>query len=130
MEYAFLIDDDPVYAKLVSMLVKHRGFCSRLEVLENGKKGLERFVGLLENNEPLPEVILLDINMPIMNGFEFLSQFTLLKPQQKKNTSIYMVTSSIEESDKKKALAYEEVEGFVIKPMKDDDFKRIFGANK
>ena len=129
MDFAFLIDDDPVYAKLVSMLVKHKGFCSKLEVLENGKKGLERFVELLENNEPLPEIILLDINMPIMNGFEFLSQFALLTPQQKNKTTIYMVTCSIEESDKKKAMAYEEVEGFIIKPMNDDDLKKVFRSS-
>jgi CheY-like chemotaxis protein len=70
-----------------------------------------------QNAAQLPEIILLDLNMPVMDGWEFLEEFTLLKPRLEKKITIYVVSSSIAPSDIQRAEAINEVTDYIVKPI-------------
>ena len=109
-----IIDDDQIYQIIVKKIIFKAGIFETVHCYENGYKALKDF----GNPEiPLPHLILLDINMPGMDGWEFLSRLKNHRPQLQLETSIYIVTSSIAFSDRDKALALPEVTGFISKPL-------------
>ncbi len=70
-------------------------------------------------------LIVLDINMPSMNGFEFLEVFTRLPAQLRGDTAIVMLSSSSDPKDKADAFAYSVVQGYFIKPLSREDAARL-----
>lgn len=84
-----------------------------LHEAENGFEGLEYIVNM--NNEENDLLIFLDINMPKMNGFEFLDEIHNLPPSC--NYSVVMVTSSLSKEDKIKSFSYPPVKNFITKPL-------------
>ncbi|GAB4395838.1 MAG: response regulator [Microscillaceae bacterium] len=113
-----LIDDDPINNIVNQKLLKK--FNPHLEITEflNAKEAL-RF---LEDSSTVPEVILLDINMPEMNGWEFLGAYQALRL----NCRLYLLTSSIAQEDMKRAKSFPEVVDFLVKPLDQHKIKRIF----
>ncbi|MFT6828560.1 MAG: CheY-like chemotaxis protein, partial [Roseivirga sp.] len=73
--------------------------------------------------ENLPEIILLDLNMPVMDGWQFLDQFVQIPT--KKKTTIYIVTSSIDPEDLNRAKSYEAVTNYLVKPINIDTLTEI-----
>ena len=67
--------------------------------------------------DKLPDVILLDINFPGLDGWDFLEEFEEIKKNIEKEISIYMISSSIMDSDMEKSKALELVKGFITKPI-------------
>lgn len=116
----FLVDDDPIYIFSMKAMLRQVGFEGELETFENGLSALES----IRANDKGPDIILLDINMPIMDGWEFLEAV-----QQNglglHNTNIYIVTSSISPDDEVKAKSIEQVDGFLIKPVEKKKLKKI-----
>ena len=82
-----IIDDDPIYTFAVQKLLKMNNFSSHQIVFKNGKEALEGLTTLQNKNDQLPDVILLDINMPIMDGWEFLDAYKT-KCFNKNNTMV------------------------------------------
>jgi CheY-like chemotaxis protein len=104
----FLVDDDPIQNMINSQLV--RLYDDKIEYMIYNN-GVEVIQGLEEGL--LPDIILLDINMPIMSGFELLNLY-----QHYPNAAIvFMLSSSDNEEDRKQAKNYCCVEGYVIKPV-------------
>jgi CheY-like chemotaxis protein len=104
----FLVDDDPIQNMINSQLV--RLYDDKIEYLIYNT-GVEVIQGLEEGL--LPDIILLDINMPIMSGFEFLN----LYQHYPDAAIVFMLSSSDNEEDRKQANNYRCVEGYVIKPV-------------
>ena len=71
------------------------------------------------------DLILLDINMPQMDGWEFIAQLSSCRPNLKNETKIYIVTSSIATADKLKAASFDEISGFLSKPVSVQKLKEI-----
>lgn len=71
-----------------------------------------------DNSELLPDVIFLDINMPIMNGWQFLDEFKKMQNSIDKNITIYLVSSSFDDRDISRSKDYAEVTDYIIKPVK------------
>lgn len=92
---------------------------------KNGKDAIDEFKKRLDENESLPSIILLDINMPIMDGWEFMDEIVMLKSQIKERIQIYIVSSSIAIEDKTKASQYPEIISYLVKPLNNDDLKSI-----
>ena len=109
-----IIDDDQIYQIIVKKIILKAGIFETVHCYENGYKALEEFK---DPEIPLPHLILLDINMPGMDGWEFLSRLKDHRPHLHLETSIYIVTSSIAFSDRDKAIALPEVSGFISKPL-------------
>lgn len=123
-----IIDDDDVYINLVKKIIDIKNLSENLIVFKNGKEALDYFTAIIENIEPesFPEIILLDLNMPIMDGWDFLKQFTKIKSPLKKLTTLYIVSSSINPEDLKKSKTFSDVTNYLIKPIHLDNFEAIF----
>lgn len=115
-----LIDDDPSI-NFLNRLVIERAEVSA-EVVERSEAKIA--IDQIAAKELQPDIILLDINMPIMNGWEFADQYEKL-PEELKKSKIIVLTSSINPSDKEMASSKPVVTGFYSKPLTIDSVKEI-----
>ena len=113
-----LIDDDDIYQFLLKKELRHTNLVERINLFSDGRKAMEFFNENKGNTEALPDVIFLDINMPIMNGWRFLKGFKQLKNDINKKITIYMMSSSFDDKDVKRSQEYAEVTDYIIKPVK------------
>ena len=97
------IDDDEITNKLNMFLFKKMGIAQELLVAQNGKAALELIEERSKNNQDYPDLIFLDINMPVMNGFEFLQEMEKNKVKDKAALIIMMLTTSVNQKDLEKA---------------------------
>lgn len=125
-ELAFIIDDDNLYTNVLTKMVKVKKACHNIMVFENGAEALEYLDFALQDSSKVPDVILLDINMPIMDGFDFLDQYINLEHKLPKPVIIYMVTSSVSRKDKERAEQYSQVSQFIVKPITMDQIEKLF----
>ncbi|MCK0157274.1 response regulator [Cellulophaga sp. F20128] len=116
IETVCIIDDDPIFVYGTKILLNYNSsFGSSVIVHENGKEALDDLSATVKCGEKLPDIIFLDLNMPIMNGWEFLDEFTKL-PMEKR-PRVYIVSFSIDKQDVQKAYTYEIVKDFIEKPL-------------
>ena len=111
-----LVEDDQVDQLNVKRAFKKNNITNPLFIAENGIEALEllRGEGAGEKIVPVPQIILLDINMPKMDGLEFLKE--LRKDENLKSISVFILTTSDEDSDKFKAYDLN-VAGYIVKPV-------------
>lgn len=121
----WVVDDDPIYQIIVNKLISKSELFLNVSSFKNGKDAIDEFKKRLDKNESLPSIILLDINMPIMDGWEFMDEIVMLKSQIKERIQIYIVSSSIAIEDKTKASQYPEIISYLVKPLNNDDLKSI-----
>lgn len=112
----FLVDDDPIQNMLTSKLISSVDEGLSYQVYQNGEEAMQA----IQSNQ-MPDIILLDINMPIMDGWEFLEAYSSQKHQAK----VFMLTSSSMNEDRSKADQFDCVKGYYTKPIKLDDIKEI-----
>tara|TARA_R110002096_G_scaffold32490_4_gene94421 strand:- start:60 stop:455 length:396 start_codon:yes stop_codon:yes gene_type:complete len=118
-----IIDDDPIFVFGSKILLRNNSFASDYLVCRNGKEALDVITPLIESEESLPEVIFLDLNMPIMDGWEFLDEFGKLSEEN--NIRIYILSSSVDSRDIERAKNYGMVNGFIAKPLTDAKIKEL-----
>lgn len=112
-----LIDDDEIFVFLTKKAIEKTKLIDQIKVFDNG---LDAIIFLKENKdniEILPEVIFLDLNMPVMDGWQFLEEYILLHPTIGKKITVYICSSSISPDDIKRAKAINEVADYIIKPI-------------
>lgn len=112
-----VIDDNDVYQFVMKNSINKLNPNIKILAYLNGEEGIESLKEMIENKQPLPDVILLDINMPIMDGWEFMNEFIKIKPKLPRVMPIYLTTSSLDASDIDKAKSYEDITGFLSKPI-------------
>src|SRR6056297_765673 len=118
-----IIDDDNIFTLVAKKIVNLVGFCENTVLLKNGREALDYFNELESKESTFPEVIFLDLNMPLMGGFEFLRELEKLKGSE--NTKVFIFTSSIDPDDQQRANEYKVVDQFVEKPLTVDKLKLI-----
>ncbi|TLP76791.1 response regulator [Maribacter sp. ACAM166] len=121
-----LVDDDTLYLYLMEHTIKQLTETLKVDTFTDGEQAVEFITKCTEENVELPDVIFLDINMPFLDGWGFLAEFKKLKTKIENNVNIYMVTSSMRDSDRKRAAEFEELSGYVIKPVNKVQLKEIF----
>ena len=116
----FLIDDDEASSFLCGRVIKEMKISDKTRSFYNGKDALDfminRCSGVRQNPEICPELILLDINMPEMDGFQFLNELKSKSLLPKEKLKIFILTSSNNPSDIEKAKQFH-VDGYITKPI-------------
>ncbi len=110
-----IIDDDPVFIFAAKRILNISEFCKNFTVFNNGQEAIQALKPIIQSGKEVPDVILLDLNMPIMDGWQFLDEFIKIKSPKK--LLLYIVSSSIDPADLKKAKSYELVSDYIIKPI-------------
>jgi CheY-like chemotaxis protein len=112
-----LVDDDEVFVFLAKKAIKQTNLVEVVKVFENGKEILDYLFENQEEPEKLPEVMLLDLSMPVMDGWQFLNEFHKLSPKLPKKIIIFICSSSISPEEIEMANKINEVSDFIIKPI-------------
>lgn len=112
-----LIDDDPDDNFLHRMVIEESGLIETVRVAETGQAALDYLMHSHDDYYIRPDLIFLDINMPGMNGFEFLEEYEKLPAEQKTGLVVLMLTTSLNPSDQKKASNFATVGGYHAKPL-------------
>lgn len=113
----FLVDDDEIFTFLTKRTIEETQLVDKIRIFSNGQDAIDFLEEAAGDKELLPEVIFLDINMPILDGWGFLKEFLLLKSSIGKKITIYVVSTSISPFDLERAKNVSEVSDFIIKPI-------------
>ena len=112
-----VIDDSPIDRLLVEKMVRKAEFAEEVISFESAKTALNYFTDNADVENSIPDILFLDINMPEMNGFDFLDACKSLPEPVKSKCRIIMLSSSLHNEDKSRALGHPYVEGFLNKPL-------------
>lgn len=123
---AYIVDDDPIFVYSLKKLISLRNLCDEVLSYPNGADALEALKNANDTGFLIPDIILLDINMPIMDGWEFLNEYAKLLPTFKKPITLYLLSSSVDDADIKRANAIEAVRRYITKPVTQARLVEIF----
>jgi len=112
-----LIDDDAIYQFVSCKTLEATGYTNKIKVCSNGEEAFRFLEENMYNSIELPDVVLLDVNMPVMNGWQFLDAYQSLKPNLTKEIQIFLVTSSMNDQDKEYSKRYNCVQDYIVKPL-------------
>ncbi len=115
-----LIDDDEPTNFLNQMTLEQANCTEHIQVVQSGQQALDFLV-----NNPHPDLIFLDINMPAMDGWEFLEKYRQLPAGQKASIVMIMLTTSLNPDDASRAQTIPEIDGFENKPLRADRLKEV-----
>lgn len=119
------IDDDEVYQYTITRSVNTHHLAKKILVFSDGEEAMGFLIDNVANNENLPDVIFLDINMPIMDGWQFLEEYVKLKPSLSKKITIYVITSSVDPVDHAQAQKISDISDYIVKPIRPEMLKEI-----
>ena len=119
-----LVDDDPICVFIQQRVVELSGHCATINSAPNGKEALEFLQRAATGSCPTPDLILLDLHMPVMTGMAFLEAFRFLDFPGKERIAIVLLTSSVWESDKEYALSLGAAH-YIQKPFTTQSFETL-----
>ena len=125
MKSILLIDDEDINLFILQNLLRLSGINADIVFFNTAMKGINYLQDLIDKGEKFPDLILLDIEMPVMNGWDFLDMYKQFDKTHIYDCKVIIFTTSIVEQDMVKAKSYEEVEDFVNKPMTIEMLKTI-----
>lgn len=122
-----LIDDDEATNFLNQLVIEQCGYVEKVIIKQSGREALEYLSSVSSENKDVtrPDVIFLDINMPAMDGWEFLEEYKKLNEEQKGKMMIVMLTTSLFKEDKERAASVPEVSGFENKPLTKEKLESV-----
>ena len=120
-----IVDDDDVYQYTITRALKSDRLVKKILVFSDGEEALDFVTDNIGKKENLPDVIFLDVNMPIMDGWQFLEEYVKIKPRVGKQITIYMVTSSVDPVDVEKAEKFQEISDYLVKPIQPDQLREL-----
>jgi len=123
-----LVDDDRVTNLMHRRQIARGDFAEAVDVATDGQAALSYIENRKSRGERQPELVLLDVNMPRMNGFEFLAAYADLPSGVRQCQTIVMVSTSGLQQDVDRANADPNVRAYYVKPLADSDFQRIVDA--
>ena len=130
-----IIDDDPTTGFLHRRLIEKFGVSEKVNNAYGGEEALQLIhdCSQTQSKGKIPQLIFVDLNMPFMNGFEFLDAYQNLEFENKGSVVVYMLSSSCLQKDVNRVKEYPVVSGYVIKPLTEEKvielMQKHFGWN-
>lgn len=124
--HILIIDDDEINNFIAAKLIDKISPKATVSTCLNGQEGIDFIKARIGNEEEMPDIIFLDINMPVMNGWEFLEEYDSVKSQITKNVSINMLSSSVYNDDISKSKTFLTVNKFISKPLTIEKIKDLY----
>lgn len=118
-----LVDDDDIVNSINSVIIKHARFADVVESINNVQNAIEFLIKTKNSNER-PEVIFLDLNMPDLDGWDFMDEYEKIGMNGK--TKVIMLTSSISTKDEERASSSNQITAFVSKPLSPELLENIY----
>ncbi len=120
-----LVDDDEATNFYHKIMLKEWQVTENIYTCTHGRMALDFIAGHPDFRQKQPSLILLDINMPVMNGFEFLSEYEKLPPEDKATHLVVMLTTSLHEADLKRASNFSDLKDYFNKPLTLEQLKMM-----
>lgn len=124
----FCIDDDNINHYISQKYINSLLVSPQIETFINCEDAIHELIKI-DNVDDLPDYIFLDINMPVMNGWDFLDVFDRLRIDPLGKIKIYILSSSVFAHDIDKSRMYPAVKEFISKPLSQDKLKQVFNIN-
>ena len=124
-QIAWIIDDDEIYKYGFCKYVELKELCASVVAFSEGRKAID-FLADPNNATTLPDIIFMNIDMPGMNGWEFLNAFEQVKKGICKKISIFLLTSCINYQDILKAQDYPDITDYIMRPLDSQQFDFAF----
>lgn len=118
-----LVDDDHIFNYLNERIIQKMGISDEIHSARNGQEALDLLNKYLSGTTALPDIIFLDLNMPVMDGFAFLEAFKRMKMPGKEKISIIIVTSSQDPKDIARAKELG-IDHYLTKPITEESIKK------
>ncbi len=120
MSKVFIIDDDSIHQRIAQIMIEKHQLFDHYTSFTEAERAIAFIKENKNNEQALPDVILLDLNMPVIDGWDFLDLYENFRQELIKIIRIFIVTSSVDEKDILKSRTYSSVIGFISKPLSPD----------
>ncbi len=120
-----VIDDDEIFVYWIKKMFDEIDFAEEFTVHYNGSDAIIGFEKMIEKGIKLPDIIFIDLNMPIMTGWDFLDEFLKLPKHETEHVLVYIVSSSIAVEDLERAKQYDIIHNYVPKPISPEVLVKI-----
>jgi CheY-like chemotaxis protein len=124
-----IIDDDELFLSLTELFLEKVPYLDEILTMNGGTEAQEFLDSRTARNDPFPDVILVDINMPKMNGFEFAQLYNEHYADKYPDTKLVMLSSSISSKDKARGMQIPGVQDFIEKPLTEGTLRRLLDGN-
>lgn len=123
-----VVDDDDINTFIIKKIAEKTGCDVTVLSKTNGQLAIDYLTDCLANGRSFPDLILVDINMPVLNGWEFIEAFE--KMGAKADVDIFMSSSSVYDNDIEKSKNYKSIKEFISKPISVEKLRDLFNAVK
>lgn len=121
----FIVDDDPIHQQIANIMIKRQGIGENVRAFSDAQDVLDYLRQYSFQAEQLPDLILLDLNMPVMDGWDFLNDYAGFYKDLAKQIGIFVLTSSIDDKDRRKVDNYSFVKGYLTKPLSSEIITKL-----
>lgn len=120
-----IVDDDSIYRFTMVKALESTKLPMEIMAFSDGEEAINFMLDNLDQDSVFPDVIFLDIDMPIMDGFQFMEEYVKIKPRVGKKITIYMVSSSLDPVDIERAKKISAISDYIVKPIGLNKLKTI-----
>ena len=120
-----VIDDDEVFQYTILHTLQAHNSVGNIMPFTDGAEAMNFFNKNIDNHGILPDVVFLDVNMPVMDGYKFMDEYIKLIPKVTKKITVYILSSSVDLVDFEKTKNIKEVADYIVKPIRDNQLTKI-----
>ncbi len=120
-----LVDDDEAINFINEKVIAMANCVEQVIIRENGQEAIDYLKKATQEGDVIPSIILLDINMPIMNGWEFVEAYKELDASIRDQISLNILSTSFDPADEMRAFQEPEIDAFKRKPLTVDTIKEL-----